>query len=88
MFKGMHPVFWLGLAFMYGVAIIIWLWEIALPGSVFQVKFGGAAAPFFYANFIMLFVVNLFLAWLWYYVPEVQEKKKVREGADNDVSAS
>lgn len=76
MFKGMHPIFWIGLAIMYGLAIIFWIFEIKLPGSVYDVKIGGVAAPFVYANFFMIFLVNLFLAWLWYYVPEQEDKKK------------
>ncbi|MCL6639127.1 MAG: hypothetical protein K6T80_05520 [Firmicutes bacterium] len=76
MFKGMHPIFWIGLAIMYGFAIIFWIFEIKLPGSVFDAKIGGVAAPFVYGNFFMLYVVSLFLAWLWYYVPEQAEKKQ------------
>lgn len=89
MFKGMHPVFWIGLGIMYGLSVIFWIFEITLPGSVFAVKIGGAAAPFFYGNFFLLFAVNLFLAWLWYYIPEKEaEKKEMRKGADKGVSTS
>ncbi|MFZ5642127.1 MAG: hypothetical protein ACOY46_00895 [Bacillota bacterium] len=86
MFKGMHPVFWIGLSIMYGLAIICWIWEIALPGSVFAAKINGAAAPFYYSGIFMLMAVNIFLAWLWYYVPEQIEKKKelqIKEGGKN-----
>lgn len=76
MFKGMHPIFWIGLAIMYGLVVIFWFFEIQLPGSVFETKFGGATAPFFYGNFLMLYAVNLFLAWLWFYVPEQAEKRQ------------
>lgn len=90
MFKGMHPIFWIGLAIMYGLALIFMVFEIKLPGSVYDVKFGGAPAPFLYGNLVMLFLVNLFLAWLWYFVPEQAEKQNLeqRKGADKGVSSS
>ncbi len=77
MFKGMHPIFWIGLAIMYGLNIIFWIFEISQPGSIFAVKIGGVAAPFYYVAILMLIVMNVFLAWLWYYVPEQAEKKEM-----------
>ena len=50
----MHPVFWIGLAIMYGFAIIFWIYETALPGSVFDVQIGGVAATFYYGGFSMI----------------------------------
>lgn len=79
MFRGMHPVFWIGLAIMYGFAIIFWIYETALPGSVFDVQIGGVAATFYYGGLFMLISVNIFLAWLWCYVPEQLDKKREME---------
>ncbi|MCL6635829.1 MAG: hypothetical protein K6T29_08715 [Peptococcaceae bacterium] len=89
MFKGMPSIFWIGLAIMYGLAIIFWIFEIRLPGSVYDAKIGGVTAPFIYGNLFMLYLVNLFLAWLWYYVPEQAEKKQTLnqgQGGDHNVS--
>ncbi|MFZ5646453.1 MAG: hypothetical protein ACOY30_02425 [Bacillota bacterium] len=89
MFKGMHPVFWIGLAIMYGFAIIFWVWETALPGSVFTVKMGGMAAPFLYSGIFMLAIINVFLAWLWCYVPEkIEEKEQMNLGNGGEKGVS
>ena len=79
MFKGMHPVFWVGLAIMYGLTAIFMLWELNTPQSTFQVKMLGVPAPFVYHAVFMLLIVSLFLSWLWYYVPEQVAKKREQE---------
>ncbi len=75
MFKWIHPVFWLGVSIMYSLAIVFWAFEVGQE-NLYHFKIGGAAAPFFYTNFFMLYIVSLFLSWLWYYIPERDEKKK------------
>lgn len=64
---------------MYGFAIIFWFFEVNLPGSIYDVKFLGAPAAFYYGGLFMLIAVNIFLAWLWCYVPEQVDKKKEME---------
>jgi len=86
LFKGMHPIFWVGLAIMYGLSAIFILWEILTPTSTYHVTIFGVPAPFIYNNIFMLYIVSLFLAWLWYYVPEQAEKKRQEAGATTDES--
>ncbi len=81
MFKGMHPIFWAGLAIMYGLTFIFMLWEILTPTSTYHVTIFGVPAPFIYNNIFMLYIVSLFLGWLWYYVPEQAERKRREAGA-------
>lgn len=76
MFKGMHPVFWIGLAIMYVFAAVFMLAEMLSPGMTYT---GVGVAPAFYYQTFGLLVLNLFLGWLWYYVPEQVEKKKELE---------
>ncbi|MBC7324422.1 MAG: hypothetical protein H5T99_03800 [Moorella sp. (in: Bacteria)] len=76
MFKGMHPIFWVGLVIMYGLTFIFMLWEILTPTSTYHVTIFGVPAPFIYNNIFMLYIVSLFLGWLWYYVPERAEKRR------------
>ncbi len=73
MFKGMHPVFWLGIAFMYAFSMILMVSEMLIPGMTYGGQ--GVPAAFYYQTFGLL-VLNLFLAWLWCYVPEQEEKKR------------
>jgi hypothetical protein len=79
MFKGIHPIFWVGLALMYGFAIIFWIWEIASDVGTIHTKIFGIPAPWVYGNFFVLFVLSLFISWLYYYFPEKNPVKRKEE---------
>ncbi len=73
MFKGLHPVFWYGLVSMYVFTFGLMIIEM----NSFNFLYQGSGVPlqFYYQTFALVFL-NLFLAWLWCYVPEQIEKKK------------
>lgn len=89
MFKGMPPIFWVGCIILYGLTALFMIIEMTVPGFVYGAKIGGAPAQFFYANFFMLLVVNMFIAFLWFYVPEQADKKKVTtsQGVTKDATS-
>lgn len=73
--KGVPRVFWLGIALLYGYSFTLMILEMAIPGMTYGLKIGGAPLSFLYNGFIGVFALNVFLAWLWYYVPEQEDKK-------------
>lgn len=79
MFKGIHPIFWIGLLLMYGFTVIFWIWEIASDVGTIHTKIFGIPAPWVYANFFMLYLMSLFISWLFYYFPAKNSVKRKEE---------
>lgn len=75
MFKGMKPVFWWGLALLYGYPFLMMILEMNIPGLTYHVKIGNAPLSFLYAHVIALLVVPMTVAILYWYVIEQEEKK-------------
>ncbi len=89
MFRGIHPVFWVGLAIIYGLTFMFMIIEMTTPGFTYNVKIGGAPAIMFYLCIFMNLIVNIFVAWMWYYFPERDSKRKAGQSAGgNGVSTS
>jgi len=82
MFKGMHPIFWVGIAIMYGLSIVFWIIEIASNTGTWTTSIAGIPAPFVYNNLFMIWLVPIFIAWLWYYFPEKTNKEKASQGKE------
>jgi hypothetical protein len=78
MFKGMHPIFWVGIALIYGLAIIFWIIEIASDVGTVHTTILGIPAPFIYNNIFMVWILPLIIAWMWYYFPEKKKKEEDR----------
>lgn len=87
MFKGMNPIFWAGLAIMYGLTFTFMIVEMANPGFTYNVKIAGVPAIFFYLLIFMNFVVNVVIAWAWYYFPEQEDKRREQMAKQSGVSA-
>jgi hypothetical protein len=81
--KGVPRIFWYGIALLYSYTFILMIAEMNSPGMTFNLKMGGAPLSFLYNGFIGVFAMNVFLAWLWYYVPE-QEDKRAAAGGGKD----
>lgn len=79
MFKGIHPIFWVGLAIIYGLTFLFMGIEMTTPGFIYDVKIGGAPAILFYLLVFMNLIVNIFIAWMWYYFPEKAERQKAAQ---------
>jgi hypothetical protein len=74
--KGVPRVFWYGIALLYSYTFILMTLEMSSKNLMsYNVKIGGAPLSFLYNGFIAIFALNVFLAWLWYYVPEQEDKK-------------
>lgn len=85
MFKQIHPSFWWGIAIIYGYSAIFWILEMSIPGFIYYTKIGSAPACYVYALTIGLLVINLLVSFLWFYIPEQEEKKKAAEQAGKGV---
>ncbi len=77
--KGVPRIFWWGILLLYGYTFIMMIAEMNTPGMTYFMKIGGAPMSFLYNGFIGVIALNIFLAWLWCYVPE-QEDKKIAAG--------
>ncbi|KKM09240.1 hypothetical protein SY88_19615 [Clostridiales bacterium PH28_bin88] len=88
MFKGMHPIFWIGIAILYGFTFLFMIIEMNVPGFVYGAKLFGAPAQFYYGNIFMMLIVNLTIAVLWFYFPEKAEEQKltVQKGVTKDAN--
>ncbi len=74
--KGVPRIFWYGIALLYGYTFLLMFMEMGSKNLMsYNVKIGGAPLSFFYNGFIAVFALNVFLAWLWCYVPEQEDKK-------------
>lgn len=88
MFKGIHPVFWVGLAIIYGLTFIFMMIEMTNPGFVWNFKIGGAPGIFYYLCIFMNLIVNIFIAWMWFYFPEQEDKRRAQNASGSGVSSS
>lgn len=82
--KALPAYFWLGIALMYVYTFTFMILEMNIPGMTYNFTIGGAPASFLYNGFIGVVALNIFLAWLWYYMPEQDDKKKANEGGAKD----
>lgn len=85
MFRGMHPIFFVGIAILYGYNIIMMIFE--MTGVIPPYRGDGMAAPWIYNAFIGLVVINMTLAMLWVFVPEraeAREDKDKEQASEND----
>ncbi len=76
MFKNMHPAFWVGIAIIYGYALIFWIIEMTVPGFIYHTQIWGMPAPYVYGLTICLLVINLIVSYIWYYIPLRDERRK------------
>ena len=81
--KSLPAYFWLGLLLLYGYTLIMMFLEMNIEGMTYSWTIGGAPASFIYNGFIGVIGLNIFLAWLWVYLPEQEDKKALAEGGDN-----
>ena len=86
MFKGIHPVFWVGLAIMYGLTLMFMVIEMTNPGFTYNAKIGGAPAVFFYLCIFMNVFLNVVIAWAWFYFPEREDRRRAEKGVKSGVS--
>lgn len=76
MFKGMKPYFWWGMGIYYGYVFLMMILEMTIPGLTYHVKLGGAPISFLYAHFIALYLLPLVVAYIFWYIPELEEKRQ------------
>ncbi len=73
--KGIHKSFWYGVIAMYIYTFTLMIMEMNIPGMTYAVKIGGAPASMFYNAFMGVVAINVFLSWLWFWVPEQEDKR-------------
>lgn len=84
MFKNMKPYFWWGMGLYYGLIFLIMILEMNIPGMTYDFKIGGVPAVYFYTHLLALYILPVFVAWLFWWVPEQQELKgEGQEGKRN-----
>lgn len=88
MFKGINPIFWVGLAIVYGLTFLFMFIEMINPGFTYNVKIGGAPAILFYLCIFMNVILNIFIAWMWYYFPEQEDKRREQNVSGSGVNTS
>ncbi|MDW7651806.1 MAG: hypothetical protein SCK29_11190 [Bacillota bacterium] len=74
--KSLPSYFWLGIILLYGYNLGFMFLEMNMPGMTYNLTIGGAPASWIYNAFMSSVVINIFLAWLWYYMPEQDDKRK------------
>jgi len=84
MFKGMYPVFWVGLVIMYGFAIGSMLVEMITDVGTVHTTLWGIPLPFLYNMFFLLWILPMVIALMWYWVPkkakEQRDQQQTEEG--------
>ena len=89
MFKGMHPIFWVGIAMLYGYNIGVMILEMTVIPPYDGV---GTAPQFYYGSIVSLCILNMVLALLWVYIPERAEKRqeelKEQQEEEEEVSSN
>lgn len=74
--KALPSYFWFGMLLLYGYTFTFMILEMNIPGMTHSLAIGGAPLSFFYNGFVGVVAMNVFLSWLWYYMPEQDDKKK------------
>ncbi|MCL4462323.1 MAG: hypothetical protein M1551_00520 [Firmicutes bacterium] len=82
MFKGMKPHFWWGMGIFYGYVFVMMILEMNVPGLTYAIKLGGAPISFLYAHLIGLYLLPLGVAYLFWWIPEQEDKKVKGEKKD------
>lgn len=84
MFRGMYPIFWVGIAFMYIIAIGSMLIEMITDVGTVSITLLGIPLPFIYVMFFMLWIVPMAVALMWWYVPmkDKEERARQRQGEE------
>jgi hypothetical protein len=82
----MKPYFWWGMGLYYGFIFLMMILEMKIPGMTYQVSIGGVPASFFYNHLIALYLLPTAIAYLFYWIPEQQDKKAKEQEAGKNVS--
>lgn len=80
MFKGMYPIFWIGLLITYGLLVIFWIIEINSNVGTVHTSIFGIPAPWIYVSPFMVWILPCILAFVWYYVPKKQAERSKQKG--------
>lgn len=78
MFKGMPKVFWAGMALMYGWCIGWMILEMLIPGLPLK-QFMGVPACYVYNWVIGLWIMNIIISFLYFYMEEKREAALEKE---------
>ncbi len=78
MFRGMYPIFWVGIAFMYSIGIISMLVEMITDTGTVHILLWGIPLPFLYVMFFMLWIVPMAVALMWWYVPMKDKEQRAQ----------
>lgn len=78
MFRGMYPIFWIGLLIMYSFAILTMLVEMITNTGTVEYSVAGIPVPFIYVMFLMVWIVPMAVALLWYWVPKRSKARRDR----------
>lgn len=79
MFRGMYPIFWVGIVFMYGFALFSMMVEMITNTGTVQYQIGSIPVPFIYVMFLMMWVVPMIVALLWWWVPKKAKEERDRQ---------
>lgn len=87
MFKGMKPVFWWGMGIFYSYAFLMMILEMMIPGLTYHVKVGNMPLSFLYTHLFGLYILPLIVAYLFWYIPEQEEKRNAAQTQEVKKSA-
>ena len=88
MFKGMKPYFWWGMGAFYGYVFLMMFLEMSIPGLTYQFKLGNVPLSFLYNHLFGLYILPLAIAYMFWYIPEQEEKKRDAQAQGVEKSAS
>jgi len=85
LFKGIHWSFWPGIIIFYGYCWIFMAIEMSVPGFIYHTKIGAAPAAYVYALTIGLYFIPLIVSFMWFYLPERDQKRKAAAKSGKEV---
>lgn len=79
MFRGMYPIFWYGIAFMYIFAIGSMVVEMLTDVGTVHISLLGIPLPFLYLMFFMCWILPMAVALMWWYVPMKDKEARAQQ---------
>ncbi|MCP4214728.1 MAG: hypothetical protein GY765_08720 [bacterium] len=79
MFKGMPKIFWIGMLIMYGWCIGFMILEMKIPGLPLK-QFMGVPACYIYNWVFGLWIMNIIVSFLYFYMEEKREAAQEKKG--------
>lgn len=79
MFRGMYPVFWVGVVFMYTAGIGSMMVEMITDVGTVHTTLWGIPLPFLYLMFFLLWIVPMAVSLMFWYMPMKEKEERARQ---------